>query len=349
MKNKYLILPVILLTLFLFNLSACSKAAAKNVSSQSQTIASKQTAQADTKIASSAKNTADNIAVSPAAEANQGDNIIIPTQTPEEEKKEEAKAQDDIINDDGRLTHPWYYAPQITNYQGKTPKWFGETLKFKIGWSFVTAGEAILSTPKIVNIENQPAFQVEAQAKSYAVIDKIFKVRDINVSWVAADLKRSLGYWQSVREGKYARDEWLTFDYKTHTFINHKQDRHGNIETQPAASFKGNEIFDILSALYFVRSQELPLKGEVYFDIVNRTKQYPLKVIVHGKETVKVKAGKFDCILVEPLFSGEGIFVSKGKSLKVWLTDDEYKMPVRMSVEVMVGSVYGELVEYTRK
>ena len=87
---------------------------------------------------------------------------------------------------------------------------------------------------------------------------------------------------------------------------------------------------------------------DVVFDIVNREKQYPLVVKVLGKETVKTDAGKFNCWVVEPQFRGEGLFIAKGKSLKVWLTDDEYRMPVKMEAEVFIGSVYAELLAYQR-
>ena len=36
------------------------------------------------------------------------------------------------------------------------------------------------------------------------------------------------------------------------------------------------------------------------------------------------------------------------KSLKVWITDDQYRMPVKMEVEVFIGSVSAELLEYKR-
>lgn len=252
-----------------------------------------------------------------------------------------------FLTKENRLAHPWYYAKETTPSQ-ETPKWFGEELQFDISWSFITAGKAQLNSSKIVEANGQKMYLLEAYAQSYPVIDAVFKVRDINMSWIAEDLKRSTGYWQSVKEGSYARDEWLIFDYKTNTYTIHKKDKRGNIEHKPH-TFEGSAVVDMLSSLYFVRNQELPLKGEVYFDIVNRAEQYPLKVVVLGKEKVKVKAGKFNCIVVEPMISGEGIFVSKGKSLKVWLTDDEYKMPVKMAVEVFIGSVKAELTEYSRK
>ena len=105
----------------------------------------------------------------------------------------------------------------------------------------------------------------------------------------------------------------------------------------------------MLSALYYVRAQELSVGKDIVFDIINREKQYPLVVKVLKKEKVKTSAGKFDCILVEPQLRGEGIFVAKGKSLKVWLTDDAYKMPVKMSAEVFIGSVSAELLAYQRQ
>ncbi|MDR0645556.1 MAG: DUF3108 domain-containing protein [Elusimicrobiota bacterium] len=263
-------------------------------------------------------------------------------------EEQQNKREDFVFTSDGRLMHPWYGEKEIKNYEGAKPAWFDESLKFKIGWSFITAGEAELTANKIFDVDGQPVFAVEAYAQSYSVIDKLFKVRDINISWISADLTKSLGYWQSVREGRYKRDEWLIFDYKNSLYSIYKQNNKKELSKE-LIKFNGDRVWDMLSSLYFVRSQELPLNETIYFDIVNVKKQYPLKVTVHGKETIKTKAGKFDCIVVEPAISGEGIFVSKGKSLKVWLTDDKYRMPVKMSVEVFIGSVHAELVSFERK
>ena len=274
----------------------------------------------------------------------------------EEEQKQfpEMNAYDDpeaviLKTEEGRLTSPFYFAQDATIEQTKSlkkPVWFGETLKYNIGWSFIVAGVAQLQTTRIVDSNGTLAYELRADANSHSIIDALFKVRDINISWLDITAKKSLGYWQSVREGKYARDEWLAFNYANNTYNNHRQDRDGNIKTQKM-TFEGEEVLDMLSALYYVRLQPLPEKGEIYFDIVNRQKQYPLKVTVLGKKKVKVKAGEFNCIVVEPQVSGEGIFTAKGKSLKVWLTDDERRLPVKMSVEVFIGSVTAELTEYS--
>lgn len=275
-------------------------------------------------------------------------------QEQEEPQFPEYNAADDpkaiiLKTDDGRLTSPFYFSEDATPEQTKNlkkPIWLGETLKYNVGWSFIVAGTATLTSNRIVDNNGVLAYELRADAKSHSIIDALFKVRDINISWLDVNSFKSLGYWQSVREGKYARDEWLVLDYDSHTYNNHKQDKQGNVKTQEF-TFTGDVVLDMLSSLYYVRLQPLPEKGAVYFDIINRKQQYPLKVTVLGKKKVKVKAGEFNCIVVEPQFSGEGIFISKGKSLKVWLTDDERRLPVKMAAEVFIGSVTAELAEYS--
>ncbi|MBQ4493783.1 MAG: DUF3108 domain-containing protein, partial [Elusimicrobiaceae bacterium] len=130
--------------------------------------------------------------------------------TKEEPQKPVNENEQIFLTSENRLAHPWYYAKETPPAENK-PKWFGEELKFDISWSFITAGKAQLISSKMVEANGQKMYQFEAYAQSYPVIDAMFKVRDINMSWIAEDLSRSTGYWQSVKEGSYARDEWLIF------------------------------------------------------------------------------------------------------------------------------------------
>jgi hypothetical protein len=63
------------------------------------------------------------------------------------------------------------------------------------------------------------------------------------------------------------------------------------------------------------------------------------------RETIKTKAGKFKCVVVEPFMREEGIFIQKGRKLQIWMTDDERKIPVQMRVEVFFGHVSARLAK----
>ncbi len=252
------------------------------------------------------------------------------------------KGEELIPLEDRRLS-PLAYEP-VQKTDTSSP-WSGEELKYGVYYSFIKAGTAYIKNRGITTVNGRKAYLIQTTAFSASVIDAFFKVRDVNYSWIDAENFYSLGYSQSVREGSYKRDEWLTFDYENNRFYGEMQKKEAPRALSGPLS---QRVLDMLSSLYFVRAQKLEEGQDIIFDIINREKQYPLVVKVLGKETVKTAAGKFDCIVVEPQFRGEGIFVSKGKSLKVWLTDDEYKMPVKMKTEVFIGSVSAELLEYKR-
>jgi hypothetical protein len=102
---------------------------------------------------------------------------------------------------------------------------------------------------------------------------------------------------------------------------------------------------DVLSALYYIRT--LPLQVGQAISLANHTdgKNYPLIVKVLGREHVKVDAGEFDCIIVEPILRGPGVFTQSGR-LTVWLTDDRRRMPVLMKSKVVIGHVAAILKSY---
>ncbi|MBR3632424.1 MAG: DUF3108 domain-containing protein [Elusimicrobiaceae bacterium] len=252
---------------------------------------------------------------------------------------------EDTIDLTNRLLHP-YASESLEKDKPQQAPWAYEQLKYGIYYSFVKAGTAYIHNRGLMQINGRPTYLLQTTAFSAAAIDAVFKVRDINQSWLDAAELYSLGYGQSVREGNYKRDEWLTFDYTNHQYRGQIRKKEAPKNIQGPLEIK---VLDVLSALYYVRAQKIEIGRDIIFDIVNREKQYPLVVKVLKKETVKTAAGKFNCVVVEPQIREEGIFVSKGKSLKVWLTDDEYKMPVKMSVEVFIGSVSAELLAYQRQ
>jgi hypothetical protein len=100
---------------------------------------------------------------------------------------------------------------------------------------------------------------------------------------------------------------------------------------------------DVLSAFYYIRTR--PLKVGDSFDLaaVSGKKKYNLKVFCHGKERIKVPAGEFETLIVEPVLKDDGLFKAKGK-LIIWVTDDEHHMPVKMQSKIPVGSIKAELV-----
>jgi hypothetical protein len=65
-----------------------------------------------------------------------------------------------------------------------------------------------------------------------------------------------------------------------------------------------------------------------------------------GRQKIKVDAGEFNCIIVEPMVKEGGLFKAEGRIL-IWLSDDDLKIPVKVSTKVPIGSIDSELREYS--
>lgn len=107
-------------------------------------------------------------------------------------------------------------------------------------------------------------------------------------------------------------------------------------------------VQDMLSVLYVTRVSHLEVGSELPIAVNTKGKNWELVVKVVKKQRIKVPAGKFDCIVVEPHMVGEGLFDAKGR-IWVWMTDDKRHLPVKMKSKIAVGSITAELVDTIRQ
>ncbi|HEX9911968.1 MAG TPA: DUF3108 domain-containing protein [candidate division Zixibacteria bacterium] len=210
----------------------------------------------------------------------------------------------------------------------------GEKLEFKVRWGPIKAGNATMEITEIIEFQGKKCFRVVSTAGSSKFFSAFFKVRDRVESFIDKEGLYSLHFEKHIREGKFKADKFVDFDQQNHLAIA------GN-DTIPVPPF----VQDVLSALYYVRTQQLEVGKSLFVDNHTDKKNYPLEVKVLKKERVEVDAGTFDCLVVQPILQAAGVFEQKG-TLTVWLTDDQKKMPVQMKSKVAIGSITTELKDY---
>ncbi|MEK7388475.1 MAG: DUF3108 domain-containing protein [Elusimicrobiota bacterium] len=217
---------------------------------------------------------------------------------------------------------------------------FPEALTYSISWGPLSVGQSSLNVTEIVLFNGRPAYHIVSEAHSNAFCDTFYKVRDINESWLDAQTLTSLGYSKKLREGSFFRDEWVLYNWETKEFVARRTNRDSTFVVRTGTI--PTQVQDILSSIYFTRTQPLLAGGDVTID-VNTPDNWPLIVKVVERETVRVPRGEFATVLIEPAMRREGLFVQKGKRLRLWLSDDAHKRPVLMKVEVFFGHITAAL------
>jgi len=207
-----------------------------------------------------------------------------------------------------------------------------EKLVYDVYWKFVKVGYGMLEIKGIVDFNGKKAYHIYSEAKSAPFFDVFFKVRDTNESWIDVENFYSLAFKQKINEGKFKREKRTDYDQQKHVAVNNK----GEIIEVP------ENVLDVLAALYWVRTQELKPDDTLTVNVNSSKKNYRMKVKIHNREKIKINGKKYGTIVVEPDLQDAGIFKQKGRVL-IWMTDDEYHIPVKMQSEIAVGSIVAEL------
>jgi hypothetical protein len=210
----------------------------------------------------------------------------------------------------------------------------GEKLAFDINYGFINAGSATMEVARIIEYEGRPCYQMVTRAQSNKFFSSFYRVDDRVESIIDALGLFPWRFEKNLREGGYSSDRMYTFDNENKKVV-YKDD---TLDVPPY-------VQDALSVLYFVRTQPLEVGKSVFVDNFTDGTLYPLEVRVLRRETIDVEAGRFDCMVVEPLLRSVGVFKHQGQ-LTVWLTDDRLRMPVLMKSKVVVGSISAELTDY---
>lgn len=215
---------------------------------------------------------------------------------------------------------------------------FGERLEYRVGYKFITAGTAVFSVGKDpVHVSGRPTYDIRFDVESLKSLEFIYRVRDRYRTLVDVDGVFPWKFEQSIREGNYARDYAAAFDQIENKAIT----TDGTFDTSPF-------VHDIVSAFYYVRTfnlAEMKKGDEIALKNFYDKETHDLRVRILGRQTVTVEAGVFNCVVIEPLVKQGGLFKSEGRIL-IWLSDDDRKIPVKVSTKILIGSIDAELTGY---
>lgn len=192
-----------------------------------------------------------------------------------------------------------------------------------------------MQVQNLQRVGGRRAYRIVSKTESNSFVSKFYKVRDRAESYIDAESLYTLRFIKHLREGGYKADLDIRFDQANRKAI------YSDGKVFDVAS----GVHDVLSAFYYVRTKPLPDGATMVLPTHDNKKSYEMEVKVHKRERIEVPAGKFDCVLVEPILKSEGVFKSKG-SILVWLTDDERRMPVLVRTKVPVGSINVALTDF---
>lgn len=201
----------------------------------------------------------------------------------------------------------------------------GERLEYEVRFGPIRVGSGSMAVERVDTIRNREAWYTQFRIKGGTFL---YKVDDLTESWIDTRSLTSLRLKQLYHEGGRKRD--VVFDmFPERATYSEKGEPELKSVSLP---------LDEGSFLYFVRT--IPLEvGKTYdFDRYFKPDRNPVRLKVLRKEQVRVPAGTFNAIVVQPIIKTTGIFSENGEA-QVWLADDPSRMMLQMKSNLSFGSI----------
>ncbi len=220
----------------------------------------------------------------------------------------------------------------------------GEWLKFRIHYGILNASYATLHLSSDT-LDSIPVYHVVGKGKTTGFASIFFKVDDTYESYFGKNDGKPYRFIRKIYEGGYTKDIEIDFYHHEDKAIL-KDNKNGKEFDIPVH----DQIQDILSATYHLRNKyqldQFEVGESIYMDMLfDDDGVYKFKLKFLGKEVIRTKFGKVECLKFRPMVQSGRVFKEQ-ESVTLWVSNDLNKIPVRIKADLAIGSLKADLDGY---
>ncbi len=219
--------------------------------------------------------------------------------------------------------------------RAKVPFGVGERLEFEVRFGRIKVGNAHMEVVALDHLRGRTAWHTAfwVQGGNF-----LYRVNDVYESWIDAETLSSLRFVQELEEGGKSTNRKFEIYPERAIFIQTDKKVWKEEKSVPNPLDDG-------SFLYFIRTIPLVV-GQTYdFDRYFRPDRNPVRIKVLRKERIRVPAGTFNAIVIQPVIKTKGIFSENGHA-EIWLSDDDRHIMLQLKSRLSFGSLNLYLKSY---
>lgn len=212
-----------------------------------------------------------------------------------------------------------------------------ENLKFKMHYGPINAGEVTI-TLKPSYLDGSEVLHAEATAYTTGLADRIYKVFDVYESFMDPATGLPVKAIRNISEGNYRYYNEVFYDRDS----NRVESLLSGVHEVPSG------ILDMLSVIYELRnmieSTRLRSGDVIELKTFFSDEIYPVVIRYRGPETIRTRKGRFHALKFSPVSEPGRVFKTED-DITIWFSNDRNFVPLRISLNMLVGSVNIDLVE----
>ncbi|MEK6287244.1 MAG: DUF3108 domain-containing protein [Acidobacteriota bacterium] len=219
----------------------------------------------------------------------------------------------------------------------RNPFTTGERLSYDVSWAdFIVAGELTIETDVRRSFDGVDGYHVTAQARTVGLVNGLFKVNDVYDSFINAATLQPFRAEKRSRHGKKQAQSSAIIDQERRTA---RLASGRTLEIPP-------DTYDLAGLIFAIRGMDLTMGKSHTLTLIEDEKLYTIKVQPEAREKVTTRAGSYDAVKIATSMA-RGRENDKLYNLRIYISNDERRLPVLITAEPSWGSVRVELTSAT--
>jgi len=140
-------------------------------------------------------------------------------------------------------------------------------------------------------------------------------------------------------QGKRVRVSDAIFDHEKRKVTWTERDPNQNQPPRITSLDFSEPIQDLLSMIYFVRTQKLEVGKSFEIPVSDSGQVYRVPVAVVERKRINCVLGRVNAIRIEPAMFGEGRMLRGEGKMSIWITEDSRHLPVWAQLKLNIGTV----------
>ena len=215
-----------------------------------------------------------------------------------------------------------------------TPFEVGERLTYLAEFGVLNAGTSTIHISDHDTLAGKPTLHLVSETSTNSFFDYLYRVRNTINFWVDPGTTTLQRLIRDIHEGSYQRRDTTIVGSEGQIYPGRGD-----------ALFADEPVFDPLGAVYHLRTRALPLGAIIHLKVYDYRRLRDVVVQVGGPTQVKVPAGEFECLILKPAPRDQRQLTKTSGLLRVWLTNDERRLPVRIEQRASFGTMVLKLTE----
>jgi hypothetical protein len=218
----------------------------------------------------------------------------------------------------------------------------GETLSYEGKISKIIRGIAVADLTLTLSKTTGDDYLVKGEARSKGTLLKLFRfsfIQELQSSIDSENFRVVRTVKHDVQKERVRNSEAL-FDYSERRVTYVETDPNDRMRPpRRIASEIDDTSHDLISGLYSLRLMPLAVGKTFRMSVSDSGLVYDIPIRVTAREQQKTIFGKQWCFRVEPEVFGSSRLIEREGDMKIWITDDARRLPVRSVVNTPYGKV----------